>query len=582
MAAVDLVFCQGDSGNDQADRTVLIVGQLSHLQSLAWSDVRDVLLPRVDNETWKTALNSLKPNPTDKCPLWLNLVTVAALPSKVSRHNTPSSAHSLTRLVQTCFSGKRNGHIVVVCEKTSVFALACAIARAFPLFSRLSGHIALDSGYRVTAEFVCVEPNKEPLDTATLMCLSRVAESIRLAARIVDSPCSEMDTEQFLQEVRAVGSELRITPVIFRGEELRKRGFGGIYRVGSAAATPPALAILSYTPSTATQTIAWVGKGIVYDTGGLLIKGKTAMPGMKRYCAGAAAVLGAFRAAVLQGFKENLHAIFCLAENSVGPKATRPDDILRLYSGKTVEIRSTDAGGRLLLADGVAYASRDLKADIILDMATLTGYRDRQVPRGAADQSRGVGEGVRGRGPQQRRPRPAAGLLPRAALQIAVRPRVPAGACLSGLSSGSTGQGRGFMWTWSSLHTVESELQGMGWPCCWLSSGGRQTTPSYSWCPPWVQTWTDPWKTATLPVAAQSARSSSSHCAAWQHKSSTLRLLHTSDGDFLQNVPVTKEGCCGMPRYLNACVNRAFIKYVLNCLFLQNHVCMKFCVLSTI
>ncbi|KAJ8374944.1 hypothetical protein SKAU_G00055240 [Synaphobranchus kaupii] len=373
MAPVDLVFCQGDSDSDQTDRTVLIVGQLSHLHSLAWSDVRDVLQPRVDNETWNIALNSLKPNPTDKCPLWLNLVTVAALPSKVSRHNTPSSAHSLTRLVQTCIPGKRNGHIVVVCEKTSVFASACAIARAFPLFSRLSGHNPLDTGYRVTAEFVCVEPNKEPLSSATLMCLSRVAESIRLAARIVDSPCSEMDTEQFLQEVRAVGSELRIAPIIFQGEELRKRGFGGIYAVGCAAASPPALAVLSYTPPSATQTIAWVGKGIVYNTGGLLIKGKTLMPGMKRDCAGAAAVLGAFRAAVRQGFKENLHAIFCLAENSVSPKATRPDDILRLYSGKTVEVRNTDAEGRLLLADGVVYASRDLKADIILDMATLTG-----------------------------------------------------------------------------------------------------------------------------------------------------------------------------------------------------------------
>ncbi|KAG9347819.1 hypothetical protein JZ751_003835 [Albula glossodonta] len=382
MATVDLSFCQGDDDSVRTDRTVLIVGKLSHLNSLAWSDVRDTLQTLVDKETWKTALKSLKPNPTDKCPLWLNLVTVAALPSKVSRHNTPSSAHALTQLIQMCIPGKRDGHILVVCEKTSVFASACAIARAFPLFSRISGHNLLDKAYRVTAEFVCVEPNKEPLSTATLManmsyatsyCLNRVAESIRLTARIVDSPCCEMDTEQFLKEVRAVGLELGITPIIFKGEELRKRGFGGIYAVGSAAASPPALAVLSHTPPSATQTIAWVGKGIVYDTGGLMIKGKTVMPGMKRDCAGAAAVLGAFSAAVRQGFKENLHAIFCLAENSVGPKATRPDDILRLYSGKTVEVRNTDAEGRLLLADGVVYASRDLKADIILDMATLTG-----------------------------------------------------------------------------------------------------------------------------------------------------------------------------------------------------------------
>ncbi|GBO18312.1 putative aminopeptidase NPEPL1, partial [Araneus ventricosus] len=73
------------------------------------------------------------------------------------------------------------------------------------------------------------------------------------------------------------------------------------------------------------------------------------------------------------GFKENLHAIFCLAENSVGPLATRPDDVITLYSGKTVEVNNTDAEGRLVLGDGVAYAKKDLQATTIVDMATLTG-----------------------------------------------------------------------------------------------------------------------------------------------------------------------------------------------------------------
>nr|XP_015209131.1 PREDICTED: probable aminopeptidase NPEPL1 isoform X3 [Lepisosteus oculatus] len=203
-------------------------------------------------------------------------------------------------------------------------------------------------------------------------CLSNVAESIRLAARIVDTPCSEMSTDDFLQEIREVGSELGIVPSVVRGEELHKKGFGGIYGVGKAARSPPALAVLSHAPEGATQTIAWIGSGIVYNTGGLTLKAKTLMPGAKRDCAGAAAVLGAFRAAVKQGFKENLHAVFCLAENSIGPKATRPDDILRLYSGKTVEVNNTDAGGRLALADGAVYASRDLKADIIVGIGNLT------------------------------------------------------------------------------------------------------------------------------------------------------------------------------------------------------------------
>uniref|UniRef100_A0A8C7CQ75 Aminopeptidase like 1 n=1 Tax=Oncorhynchus kisutch TaxID=8019 RepID=A0A8C7CQ75_ONCKI len=166
-----------------------------------------------------------------------------------------------------------------------------------------------------------------------------------------------------LMEIKTVGTELGITPVIIRGEENRKDL--EIYGVGKAVVNPPALAVLSHKPDGATQTIAWVGKGIVYDTGGLRIKGKD--------CCEAAAILGAFKATVNQGFKDNLHAVFCLAENAVGPTATRPDDIHTLYSGKSMEINNTDAEGRLVLSDGVVYASKDLSADIILDMATLTG-----------------------------------------------------------------------------------------------------------------------------------------------------------------------------------------------------------------
>ena len=80
-----------------------------------------------------------------------------------------------------------------------------------------------------------------------------------------------------------------------------------------------------------------------------------------------------------QGFKQNLHAVFCLAENAVGPIATRPDDVHTLYSGKTVEINNTDAEGRLVLGDGVAYARKNLKADWVVDMATLTGAQVRPV-----------------------------------------------------------------------------------------------------------------------------------------------------------------------------------------------------------
>ncbi|XP_056607212.1 probable aminopeptidase NPEPL1 [Triplophysa dalaica] len=373
MANVQLEYKASAGDSEPQNRPVLIVGQLGNLQQLNWAQVKGKLQPVVSKETWQAGLGSLNPNPTDSCPLYLSSAAVAALPSRVSRHNSHAAAHFLTRLVRTCLPSGNNRCIVMVCEPSDVFASACAIARAFPLFTRRSASSRRKEKKHVTIEFITVGQDNGPLEVSTLKCLTNAADGVRLAARIVDAPCSEMNTDDFLEEIKMVGNELGITPTIIRGEELKQKGFGGIYGVGKAAIHPPALAVLSHTPTGATQTIAWVGKGIVYDTGGLSIKGKTTMPGMKRDCGGAAAILGGFKATVKQGFKDNLHAVFCLAENSVGPLATRPDDIHTLYSGKTVEINNTDAEGRLVLSDGVVYASKDLSADIILDMATLTG-----------------------------------------------------------------------------------------------------------------------------------------------------------------------------------------------------------------
>ena len=95
---------------------------------------------------------------------------------------------------------------------------------------------------------------------------------VQIAARLTDAPCSEMHTDAFLDEIRAIGKSLGIKPMIVQGEDLLRKGFGGIYGVGQGASHKPALAVLSHMPKDATETIAWVGKGIVYDTGGLSIK----------------------------------------------------------------------------------------------------------------------------------------------------------------------------------------------------------------------------------------------------------------------------------------------------------------------
>lgn len=100
-----------------------------------------------------------------------------------------------------------------------------------------------------------------------------------------------------------------------------QKGFGGIYHVGKAAAHPPAFVCFSYKPEGASKDVALVGKGIVFDTGGMQIKGKTFMPGMKGDMGGAAAVLAAFCVLAKSGFRQNLHCLLCIAENNVSPQA---------------------------------------------------------------------------------------------------------------------------------------------------------------------------------------------------------------------------------------------------------------------
>ncbi|KAJ3058616.1 putative aminopeptidase npepl1, partial [Quaeritorhiza haematococci] len=314
----------------------------------------------------------------------LTQLTFATIPTERTRLNAIIRTDSIQDVVAKQLPKSAVDVNVVICLKTKeeAFAAGCAVAKAIPLYSRKTGK-EVDVNRTVRVVFVLQEGSTEGINYNEIQL---AANGIRLAARLTDMPTSELNTDTYLDEVKAVLRRLEpfgVTMKVIRGEELKEKGFGGLYGVGMAADHPPALAILSYTPPGATKTLAWVGKGIVYDTGGLSIKGKDHMPNMKCDMAGSAAVLAAFEAWVLSRQHQqpdtkvksplNVHALLCLAENAVDSRSQRPDDILHMYSGKTVEINNTDAEGRLVLADGLAYATKHLSPDVILDIATLTG-----------------------------------------------------------------------------------------------------------------------------------------------------------------------------------------------------------------
>ena len=220
-------------------------------------------------------------------------------------------SHFITEIVKSLTAGS-NECVVVVCTPQDMYASGCAVARAYTRKTVGEPPSAQPRPVRegqVKVEFLLVDGETDPaipanLTESDMKVLESSCEAIQLTARLVDTPCNEMNTSAFVEEAVKVASDLGIVPTIIRGEELRERGFGGLYGVGKASVHPPALVVLSHKPPTSTKSIAWVGKGIVYDTGGLSIKGKTAMPGMKRDCGGAAAVLGAFSVAYVMPDRE--------------------------------------------------------------------------------------------------------------------------------------------------------------------------------------------------------------------------------------------------------------------------------------
>ncbi|RHY96080.1 hypothetical protein DYB37_004494 [Aphanomyces astaci] len=310
-------------------------------------------------------------------------VTVAQLPTNVSRYNTPARPHAVSELVKAHGS---SGAVVVALslpEHVLTFeAAAFAVAKGIPAYSHKS-----NAPFRgvVTDGIATSFPSdnvhvvfRESLTDTQLSYLNHTADGIHLTQRLVDAPPNELNTDTFVAEARGVAARTGAAITVIRGDELRVQGFGGLYGVGKAAAHPPALVVLSYYPpstSDTTGSVALVGKGIVYDTGGLDLKLSGAMQGMKDDMGGAAGLLGGFQAAVLSRSitTRPLHVVLCLAENAIGPLATRPDDIHTFYSGKTVEVNDTDAEGRLVLGDGVAYAVKHLNPSLLVDMATLTG-----------------------------------------------------------------------------------------------------------------------------------------------------------------------------------------------------------------
>ncbi|MFE7076573.1 leucyl aminopeptidase [Streptomyces sp. NPDC057620] len=250
----------------------------------------------------------------------------------------------------------------------------------------LLGSYAFDAYKEAAKDGKGAKNGKAPLAEATLLggkardkafkaAIERataVSEELNRARDLINTPPNDLNPEAFAAVAQTAAKEHGIKVQVLDEKALAKGGYGGILGVGAGSASAPRLVKLSYTSSKAKKHLAFIGKGITYDSGGISLKPAGHNETMKCDMSGAAAVFAAVVAAARLGLEVNVTGWLALAENMPSGSATRPGDVLRMYSGKTVEVLNTDAEGRLVLADALAKASEE-KPDAIVDVATLTG-----------------------------------------------------------------------------------------------------------------------------------------------------------------------------------------------------------------
>ncbi len=202
-----------------------------------------------------------------------------------------------------------------------------------------------------------------------------LAEATNYARQIAATPPNVCNPMWVASEAKKLAKATGLKCTVLDYAAVKKRGMGGIVNVGMGSAAKPCLIMLEHKPAKATKntTLALVGKTITYDTGGYSLKVNNGMKGMKYDKCGGCAVLGAM--AAIASLKLPVHVVGLLpaAENMVSDIAYRPDDIITMYNGITVEVTNTDAEGRLVLADALTYACKDVKATHIVELSTLTG-----------------------------------------------------------------------------------------------------------------------------------------------------------------------------------------------------------------
>ena len=201
-----------------------------------------------------------------------------------------------------------------------------------------------------------------------------VADSVFLARDLVNEPPNVLFPEEFARRAKTL-AKLGLKVEVLGAAQMKKLGMGALLGVGQGSARESQLVVLQWNggKKKSAAPVAFVGKGVCFDSGGLSLKPGASMMGMKGDMGGAAAVVGTMRALAVRKARVNAVGVIGLVENMPDGKAQRPDDVVKSMSGQTIEVLNTDAEGRLVLADALWYAQTRFKPKFVIDLATLTG-----------------------------------------------------------------------------------------------------------------------------------------------------------------------------------------------------------------
>jgi leucyl aminopeptidase len=281
-------------------------------------------------------------------------------------------------VVGRAITGKMAGVAVAVPEATAASLAHVALLEAVFEGGCLANHrfdrYKQEKTPRPLKQISFVLPKKPTPKIRTLAKrVETVCSGTLLARDWVNTPSNDKAPRDFARTVVAMAKKANLKTTLLDKKELTRQKFGALLAVAAGSPRDPAMVLLDYAPSRAKQTVVLVGKGVMFDSGGLNLKTTKTINMMKVDMAGAAAVAATLLTVARLKPKVRVVGVMPLVENLISGRATRPGDIVRAHNGKTVEIGNTDAEGRLILADAMAFAVKKFKPDVVVDIATLTG-----------------------------------------------------------------------------------------------------------------------------------------------------------------------------------------------------------------